>query len=202
VASRWATSHAASSAHSRASPFRGTPLTLPLWRGLLESGEAQCLGQEGPPAELLEVGCFASMWIGDEKIWCVLPRPPIALKGQWPFGVLLNGTTGPRRPHEPYPKSTVQPPTQGLASYHGPEAVIREERPRGVVEPASRTCHRALSPDHAGGQATRQHVNISTDVAHTFWDADMPMLWGEVHLPHVWHLSPDRVLVPSSGWTH
>jgi hypothetical protein len=29
-----------------------------------------------------------------------------------------------------------------------------------------------------------------------FWDAGVPMPWGDVHLPHGWHLSPDRVPVP------
>jgi hypothetical protein len=29
-----------------------------------------------------------------------------------------------------------------------------------------------------------------------FWEAVVPMSWGDVHLPHGWHLSPDRVPVP------
>ena len=42
----------------------------------------------------------------------------------------------------------------------------------------------------------RDRIYITVAVAQMFWDAGVPMPWGDVHLPHGWHLSPDRVPVP------
>jgi hypothetical protein len=42
----------------------------------------------------------------------------------------------------------------------------------------------------------RDRIYVTVAVAHMFWDAGVPMLWGDVHLPHGWHLSLDRVPVP------
>ncbi|KAK1607170.1 hypothetical protein QYE76_030843 [Lolium multiflorum] len=42
----------------------------------------------------------------------------------------------------------------------------------------------------------RERIYVTVAVAQMFWDAGVPMPWGDVHLPHGWHLSPDRVPVP------
>ncbi|KAK1596761.1 hypothetical protein QYE76_007802 [Lolium multiflorum] len=42
----------------------------------------------------------------------------------------------------------------------------------------------------------RDRIYVTVAVAQMFWDAGVPMPWGDVHLPHGWHLSPDRVPVP------
>ncbi|KAK1661303.1 hypothetical protein QYE76_049462 [Lolium multiflorum] len=42
----------------------------------------------------------------------------------------------------------------------------------------------------------RDRIYVTVAVAHMFWEAGVPMSWGDVHLPHGWHLSPDRVSVP------
>jgi hypothetical protein len=44
--------------------------------------------------------------------------------------------------------------------------------------------------------AIRDRVYVTVVVAQIFCEAGAPMPWGAMHLPHGWHLSPDRVLVP------
>jgi hypothetical protein len=44
--------------------------------------------------------------------------------------------------------------------------------------------------------AEHEHIYITVVLAQTFWEAGAPMPWGDVHFPHGWHLSPNRVPVP------
>ncbi|KAK1609593.1 hypothetical protein QYE76_033266 [Lolium multiflorum] len=62
----------------------------------------------------------------------------------------------------------------------------------------------APAPFAMGPPATprRDRIYVTVAVAQMFWEADVPMLWGDVQLPHGWHLRPDRVpvpLIPVSG---
>jgi hypothetical protein len=44
--------------------------------------------------------------------------------------------------------------------------------------------------------AEHEHIYITVVLAQTFWEAGAPMPWGNIHLPHGWHLIPYRVSVP------
>ncbi|PNT68976.1 hypothetical protein BRADI_3g47946v3 [Brachypodium distachyon] len=40
------------------------------------------------------------------------------------------------------------------------------------------------------------HMNIDVRKAAHYWDHGILLLWPDVHLPHGWHLNPERVPVP------
>lgn len=42
----------------------------------------------------------------------------------------------------------------------------------------------------------RERIYVTVLVAQPFGEADAPMSWEDVHLPHGWHLNPDQVPVP------
>jgi hypothetical protein len=44
--------------------------------------------------------------------------------------------------------------------------------------------------------AMRKRIYVTVVVAQIFWETGAPISWGDVHLPHGWHLSPDQVPVP------
>ncbi|KAE8821591.1 ADP-ribosylation factor-related protein 1 [Hordeum vulgare] len=45
------------------------------------------------------------------------------------------------------------------------------------------------------GHRDRQYLNV--EVCRRYWETRTPVPWSDVHLPNAWHLSADRVPIPS-----
>ncbi|KAE8797037.1 ADP-ribosylation factor-related protein 1 [Hordeum vulgare] len=70
-----------------------------------------------------------------------------------------------------------------------------------VKEEAASPLRRAFAPvpftigPRPAGQRDRQY--LSAEVCRRYWETRTPVPWSYVHLPNNWHLSADRVPIPS-----
>ncbi|CAA3018951.1 Hypothetical predicted protein [Olea europaea subsp. europaea] len=125
----------------------------------------------------------------------VLPCPPAHIPGATcrrpddPIKWGRVGECGPihSSPHSPPPLRTSSAAMAPKREY-GRGANDHEAGSSWQIVPAAF----AMAPP----AAERERIYVTVAVAQMFWEAGTPMPWGDVHLPHGWHLSPDRVSVP------
>uniref|UniRef100_A0A8I6YFD2 Uncharacterized protein n=1 Tax=Hordeum vulgare subsp. vulgare TaxID=112509 RepID=A0A8I6YFD2_HORVV len=89
----------------------------------------------------------------------------------------------------------------GRKGKHDREAGSSSGRRRGSVkEEDASPPRRAFAPapftigPRPAGQRNRQYLIV--EVCRRYWETRTPVPWSDVHLPNVWHLSADRVLIP------
>ncbi|KAE8798232.1 ADP-ribosylation factor-related protein 1 [Hordeum vulgare] len=98
--------------------------------------------------------------------------------------------------------ATMGPWNYGRKGKHDCEAGSSSGHHRGSVkEEAASPPHRASAPapftigPRPAGQRDRQY--LSAVVCRRYWETRTQVSWNNVHLPHNWHLSVDRVPIPS-----
>ncbi|XP_073360431.1 uncharacterized protein [Aegilops tauschii subsp. strangulata] len=91
----------------------------------------------------------------------------------------------------------------GRKGKHDREAGSSSRRRRGSVKKeATSPPRRAPAPTsftiglRAADERDRQYINAA-DVCRRYWETRTPVPWSDVHLPNNWHLSADRVPIPS-----
>src|SRR5215218_7929407 len=96
----------------------------------------------------------------------------------WGRGLSLSSPHFPLRPHA------------RARSFRAAMAPKREFEPSANDHEAG-SCRQVAPPAFAMGPPApprRDRIYVTVAVAQMFWDAGVPMPWGDVHLPHGWHL--------------
>ncbi|KAE8820193.1 ADP-ribosylation factor-related protein 1 [Hordeum vulgare] len=84
---------------------------------------------------------------------------------------------------------------------HDHEAGSSSDRRRAAREPRRSSPPRRPAPAAFSiappGAPTRSRQYVNADVCSRYWETRTPLPWSDIHLLNNWHLSVDRVTIPS-----
>ncbi|KAK1645227.1 hypothetical protein QYE76_063032 [Lolium multiflorum] len=124
----------------------------------------------------------------------ILTCPPARLPGPPVGGRVKLNVEGEGDCPYPVPTPDSTPHARSSSSFRAAIAPKREFEPSTNDHEAG-SSRRAVPTALDMGPLMRDRI-YGIVVVQIFWEAGAPMSWGDVHLPHGWQPSPDKVQVP------